>query len=265
MNWRNIGIEALLPLIVALGAALATGALQALRLTRLGVASRPAFFRMLRAMALAFPITFLVVTFWVGRRTWAGLFGVVLHHPMDQRAMGLLRAQGEGFLVKDAAKAAYWYRKSAENGDADGQLLLAQALFKNQDLSRDPAEALRWAKAAAEQGQPEAMVLTGDRLRSTDAGTANAWYQRALRIYRQRVQSRDADACLAYGQLRFEGKGAEVDRVEGLAWMYVSRWMGIRSFKGVTVQIAEGGLSPAQRVEAAKRAGIILKTIPQPG
>jgi len=264
MNWRYIGIAALLPLIVALGLTLAGAAVQAIRLNREGGSSRTAWFRLLRTIGLLFPMAFLVATLWDGWRTWRGLVGVGLGRAQDQRAMGFLRTHGEGFLLKDPAKAAQWFQKAAKGGDAEAQLRLARVYLQGNGLAKDPEEGLRWARAAAEQGLPEAMVFAGDRLRSSAATEANVWYQRALRIYLQRIQARDADACLAYGQMRFDGKGAERDRVEGLAWMYVSRRMGVDPIVGGFVQLREEGLSQTQRMEASQRAVAILGTLPHP-
>ncbi len=262
MNWSYLGIAAFLPLVVALGLSLLAGAIQAVRLTLQGLASRPAYVRMLKTMALVFPLSFLVVTLWDGRSTWPSLLGAALQHPADQRTMGLLRMSGAGILKKNAAKGAYWFRKSAEGGDAEGQLLLARALLQGRGLTPDLEGALRWAQASAGQGQPDAMVFAGDQLRSSDSEAADRWYRRALPAYRQRAQAWDADACLAYGQMLWHGKGLEVDRIEGMAWMYASRRMGLDLFGGVIVQLSEGTLSGPQRLEAAQRAMAILNGLP---
>jgi TPR repeat protein len=237
---------------------MAVGVVQALRLTVQGEASRTALFRMLKAMAFTFPIAFIAMAAWDGWRVLHGLLGVAQGRPLDQRAMGLLRANGEGLLTKDPAKAAAWFKRSAEGGDAEGQLLFAKALRTGQGTPRDPDGALHWAQASANQGQPDAMVLAGDWLRASDHEAAKAWYQRALPIYLQRIQTWDADACLSYGRMLYEGKGIAMDRVEGLAWMYISRRIGLDPWRTILVQVSEGSLADAQRTQAAKRAAAIL-------
>ena len=57
MNWSYIAIEALLPLVWALGATFLGGAFWALHLHRGGGSSRVALGRFLRALALIFPLT----------------------------------------------------------------------------------------------------------------------------------------------------------------------------------------------------------------
>jgi Sel1 repeat len=265
MNWTYIGTAAILPLMVALGLTMAVGVIQALRLTHLGVPSRPAFIRMLRAMALAFPITFLSASLWDGRHTWRGLLGVALHRPVDLRTMGQLRAGGGLFFLRDDAKATQWYRQAAEGGDAQAQLLLAQALRKGQGLPRDPEEALRWARAAADKGYPDAMVLCGDLLSPSNSEAANNMYHQALATYRERARKGDSQACLSRGQMHRTGKGTPPDPVEALAWMLLARQFGLSSLQDLIIQLTERKLTQPQRAEALQRALAIRKELSQPG
>lgn len=262
MNWPYLRIAALLPLVIALGVTLAAGAFQAVRLNRQGGASGAAWRRLLRTLALVFPLAFLAAALWDGRRVWRGLAGVALGRPADQRVMGLLRAGGRHFLRQDPAKAAHWYRKAAEGGDAEGQLLLARVLVRGEGLARDPVEALRWAEAAGAQGQPDAMVFAGDLRRPADPGAAETWYRKAVDTYRSRIQRRDAEACLSYGLLKTSGHGTEKDPVEGLAHMYLARRLGLDPFKVLLIQMSEAPLTKAQRTEAAQRAAALQKALP---
>lgn len=262
MNWNYLAVEALLPLVWALAATLLGGALWAFRLHRGGGSSRVALGRLLRALGLIFPAAFLLASLWGARHTLKGLAGVVVGRPVDQRAMGLLRAKGEHFLLEDPAKAAYWYRKAAEGRDADGQLLLARAMLRGYGLPRDPVGASNWAQAAANQGRPDAMLLAGDL---ANPGEAWAWYLRALPLFRQQIQAGDADACLNYGLMYTTGKGVERDRTEGLAWMLVARHMGLDPYKGVIILLSESALTKSQRAEATQRAAVLQKTLPPRG
>lgn len=262
MNWSFLWPATNLPLVVAMVVALALGSAQAIRLNRQGGSSREALWRLLRSMGIAFTLTLLLASVWNSRRILRGLVGVALGRPADQRAMGLLRAKGDNFLTENQAKAAYWFRKAAEGGDADGQLLLAQAMLQGQGLPRDPGGALSWIQTAAGQGRPDAMVLAGDLAKGEDALAANAWYERALPAFRQRIQSGDADACLNYGLMYTTGKGVEKNRTEGLAWMLVARRLGLDPYKGIIIVLCEAKLSQSQRAEASQRAVTILKSLP---
>lgn len=256
MNWTYLGIAALLPLTIALAATLLAGAIQAIRSNRQGGSSRVAFHRLLRTLALVFPLAFLVASLWDGRSTWRGLLGAALGHPTDQRAMGLLRSHGEGFLAKDPAKAALWFRKAAEGSDARAQFHLARALITGSGVPKDTVLALRWAEAAAQQGDTDAMILAGDLRRSGDPDAAETWYRKALASLQRR---HDAEACLAYGLMVSQGKGVPSDPVEGLAWMKLAERQGLRGIRVIPIRLMEGSLKPAQREEAARRAETLQK------
>lgn len=256
MNWAYIGFAALLPLTLALTATLLAGALQAIQLHRQGGSSRVALGRLLRTLALVFPLAFLAATLWDGRATWRGLLGAALGRPADQRAMGLLRAQGEGFLAKDPAKAVQWFQKAAEAGDARAQFHLARALAAGSGLPKDPVLALHWTVAAAQQGDTDAMILAGDLRHPEDPQIADAWYQKALTDLRRR---HDAEACLAYGLMISQGKGVPSDPVEGLAWMKLAERQGLEGLRVILIHLKEASLKPSQREEAARRAEDLQK------
>ena len=254
MNWTYIGIAALLPLTLALGATLLAGAIQAIRLHRTGGSSRVALGRLLRTLALTFPAAFLLASFRDGHRTWRGLLGVALGRPVDQRALGLLRTQGEGFLAKDPTKAAHWFQKAAVGGDARAQFHLARALVTGSGLPKDPTLALRWAEAAAQQGDPDAMILAGDLRRTSDTDAADTWYRKAIASLQRR---QDAEACLTYGLMISQGKGTPRDPVEGLAWAMVAEHRGLKGLRALPVRLMEASLTPTQRGAATRRADSI--------
>ena len=52
----------------------------------------------------------------------------------------------------DYIKAAAWYRKAAEQGDADAMLELGELFDEGLGVPQDPAEAIQWYSAAANQG-----------------------------------------------------------------------------------------------------------------
>jgi TPR repeat protein len=264
VNWAYIGIAALLPLAIALAAMLLAGAIQAIRSNRNGGSSRAALLRFLRTLVLVFPLAFLLAALWDGWATWRGLGMAVLGHAADQRAVGILRSHGEGFLAKDQAKAAFWFRKGAEGGDAQAQLFLARALSKGLGVPRDLDGARRWARAAAVQGLPDAMVLAGDLFHAGDAASASAWYQNALTLYQQQIEAGNADASLACGLMHLAGKGVPKDPVEGVAYLYLARQLGLSSLKQVIVVLSEGPLTKPQRAEAAARAEALRKALPDP-
>ena len=49
-----------------------------------------------------------------------------------------------------------WYRKAAEQGDAEAQYKLGGCYLDGEGVARDKTEALKWWRKAAEQGHEEA-------------------------------------------------------------------------------------------------------------
>ena len=61
----------------------------------------------------------------------------------------------------DAAKAALYFRRAADRGDATGLYNLAVCLHAGRGVARDDAEAARLARAAAELGHAKAAFNVG--------------------------------------------------------------------------------------------------------
>ena len=60
---------------------------------------------------------------------------------------------GEG-VPKNEVEAVKWFRKAAEQGDADAQFYLGWAYVTNgEGVPKDEVEAVKWYRKAAEQGQ----------------------------------------------------------------------------------------------------------------
>ena len=60
-------------------------------------------------------------------------------------------------MAQDMSKAVYWYRKSAEQGDAIGQRNLGVMYYLGIGVDEDRAEALRLMRLSAAQGDETAL------------------------------------------------------------------------------------------------------------
>ncbi len=257
MNWAYLRTAALLPLAQALGVSLALGALYALRLHLRGGNSLEALRRFLRFTAAALAATFVLACLWDARPTLRGLWGVTRGRASDEFAMGLLRDGGHGFLARNPAKAAYWYRKAALQGLAPAQLALARLLLEGEGVPRDPAAGLRWALAAAAGGDTDAMMFASNLLRSTDPARAAALDRRAQAVLLPKARRGDPQAALALGWLYCRGGGIPADPVEGYAWMLVAVRNGLPPLQKLLVVLQSRALTPAQRGQAARRAAAL--------
>ena len=64
-------------------------------------------------------------------------------------------------VEQDNAQAFKWYRKSAEQGDPQGQVALATSYQKGQGVAKDYAEALKWYRKAADHGSAVGQASLG--------------------------------------------------------------------------------------------------------
>ena len=257
MNWTVLRLEALLPLVQALGLALLASALFAFRLHRQGGSSRTALGRFLRFGALAFLTAFVLAGIWDARATLRGVAGALRGRARDQYALGLLRQGGRGFLARDPVKAAAWFRRAADQGDPDAQLALARACLHGEGVAKDPAGALRWALASADRGNTDAMLLAGDLLKAREPARAQTLYERTLGLLGARAGLGDAGAMLTLGFMHVRGQGVAADPVEGYAWMLAADRRGLPGLQRVILLLESGQLTPAQRAQAAERAKVL--------
>ena len=69
-----------------------------------------------------------------------------------QLKKGLCYHNGDG-VEKDEVKAAQWYRKAAEQGNASAQYNLSVCYFNGKGVERDRAKSAEWYKKVNEQGK----------------------------------------------------------------------------------------------------------------
>jgi TPR repeat protein len=55
-------------------------------------------------------------------------------------------------VPKDEEQAVFWYRKAADQGDADAQFMLAVMYMDGRGVTHDPEEVIFWFSKSADQG-----------------------------------------------------------------------------------------------------------------
>lgn len=74
----------------------------------------------------------------------------------------------DGLFKPDPVQAAQWYRKAAEQGHPQAQLMLGMMLKEGVGVAQNRSEAAEWLRKAAEQGHPMAQLELG---RAYQSGT----------------------------------------------------------------------------------------------
>jgi hypothetical protein len=77
-----------------------------------------------------------------------------------QRELAIRYYRGDG-VPKDAALAAVWLLKAAEQGDPESQTLLAAMYTLGDGVPKDAPKAVEWYRKAAEQGFAAAQLGLG--------------------------------------------------------------------------------------------------------
>lgn len=83
-------------------------------------------------------------------------------------ALGRAYEEGDG-VPWDAAQAAVWYRKAAEQGHAEAQYNLGIMLYTGDGIPQDKKEGVQWLRKAAAQGYDEAQEYL-DELPKAEGG-----------------------------------------------------------------------------------------------
>lgn len=101
---------------------------------------------------------------------WTRLIAHVTASAAEQRRLADQYSLGDG-TRRDDARAVFWYRRAAAQGDEAAEHALAAAYYSGRGVARDRAESLRRLAAAARGGHPAALVELSIHVRR---GTAPA-------------------------------------------------------------------------------------------
>jgi len=165
----------------------------------------------------------------------------------SQNQLGCAFYNGALGVTKDYVEAVKWYRKAAEQNDADAQFFLGLCYDAGQGVTKDDVEAVKWYRKAAEQNNAGAQYSLGLCFYKGQ-GVAKD-YVEAARWYRKAAEQNDADAQSHLGAHYGTGEGVAKDYVEAYKWRLLAAAQGDeKAKKAVTAleylmtreQIAEG-------------------------
>lgn len=120
----------------------------------------------------------------------------------------------------DYDEAAKWFRKAAEMGDPQSQLVLGLLYWTGRGVPRDSDVAVGWFQKSAEGGEPQAMRNLGMAYARGLGVERNP--QQALQWIRRAAEAGDAEAQAALGVALYEGVAVPKDLVEALYWLMLA-------------------------------------------
>jgi len=113
-------------------------------------------------------------------------------------------------------EAAKWYRKAAEQGNAEAQCALGILYFKEIGVELDKTEAAKWYRKAAEQGHVVAQYALGECYSLGDGVEPDK--TEAAKWYRKAAESGDANAQYKLGLCYAKGDGIVKNKIEAKKW-----------------------------------------------
>ncbi|PTQ87883.1 tetratricopeptide repeat protein [Agitococcus lubricus] len=149
-------------------------------------------------------------------RDYASALALVLPlaEQQDIDAMTLLgRVYDEGFNKPN--EAFPWFKKAAEQGNAQAQLELAELYDAGEGVAQNTEQAIEWYEKAAAQGHDEAqLALAIHHQEDLDDNKT------ALTLYLKAAQQGNATAQYRLGLLYLGDTGISTDKLK--AWLYFS-------------------------------------------
>jgi TPR repeat protein len=113
---------------------------------------------------------------------------------------------GDG-VEKDGSKGIELLKKSANQGYAAAQIMLAGCYELGYEIEKNPTEAVKWVRKAADQGSAEAQVGLGNYYLNGEGVEKNP--AEAVKWYRKAAQQGNSDAMTNLGSCYLDGEGVE--------------------------------------------------------
>jgi len=145
-------------------------------------------------------------------------------HPGEQVTLASYYKFGIGTIPKNAEQAIRWYRKAAEQGNAEAQIQILEYYFYGDEVPQDYVEAAFWAHKAAEQGNAYGQLWLASFYEKGQV--IHQDYSKAAYWYRQAANVGFPNAKWFLGMLYKTGQGVPRDHVEAYFWqtLAISEW-----------------------------------------
>ncbi len=148
-------------------------------------------------------------------RTWLST-DEAANDPRAWYYLGRMFQDGLGGFVVDLSRAEKLYHQSAEKGQVDAMLALADLYSRGGGVKPNFGVARIWHEKAARAGNVDAMVLLGKDFTGSNGLPPN--YDQARIWFEQAASAGDSEAMRSLGDLYRNGQGVDVSMVDALMW-----------------------------------------------
>lgn len=132
-----------------------------------------------------------------------------------QYDQGLVELLGQG-VPQDYVRAAQWFRKAAEQGHVKAQYDLGVMYALGEGVPQDYAQAAQWFRKAAQQGNLDAQSRLGSAYASGEGVPQD--YAQAAQWYRLAAAQGDIAAQNNLGAMYADGQGVPQDYARAVHW-----------------------------------------------
>ena len=140
-----------------------------------------------------------------------------------QNRLGVCYYNGEG-VEKSAEQAVVWYRKSAEQGNAVAQSNLGWCYANGEGVEESAEKAVVWYRKSAEQGDANAQNILGLCYANGEGVEKSA--EQAVVWYRKSAEQGNAIAQNRLGVCYYNGEGVEKSTEKAVQWFRKSAEQG---------------------------------------
>ncbi|MGB0684396.1 MAG: tetratricopeptide repeat protein [Magnetovibrionaceae bacterium] len=133
-------------------------------------------------------------------------------------AMDFLEGNQVKFIAQDINRAAEWFLRAAELGNAQAQNQIGNMYLSGQGVEQDTTRAAKWHEAAAKQGIIDSKVKFGRML--IDGNGIEQDAKKGIEIMAEGVSATmDTDLEREIAQAYLEGRGVEQDIPMAVEWL----------------------------------------------
>jgi TPR repeat protein len=154
-------------------------------------------------------------------------------------------------VPQDFAEAAKWFRKAADQGNADAQFKLGTMYDSGQGVPRDYAEATKWFRKAAEQGAVAAQYNLG-LMYSSGQGVPQDFIE-AAKWYGKAAEQGHPEAQFNLGVCCEDGRGVLQDYLEAAKWYGRAAGQGLPAAQNNIGLMFQSGMGMSQNFIEAYR------------
>ena len=119
-------------------------------------------------------------------------------------------------VEKSYPEAVKWFKKAADQGNAEGQVCLGRAYLHGTGVEKSYPEAVKWFKKAADQGNAEGQAGLGCAYMSGE-GVAKS-YPEAVKWFTKAADQGNAQGQAGLGGAYLSGNGVEKSYPEAVKW-----------------------------------------------